>query len=102
MCTAPVEKRAWPVRYMTMFHMTNDSHQFWSRQRLQAEDAYPSAMSHWRKGESEWLPLYEGKMVQAFDHRAADVVVHSANIPPSSIVIPGKDRGTGTRAIARR
>ena len=27
----------------------------------------------------EWVPLYEGKMVQAFDHRAANVVVNLEN-----------------------
>ena len=27
-----------------------------------------------------WVPLYEGKMVQAFDHRAASVVVNPANL----------------------
>ena len=27
-----------------------------------------------------YLPLYEGKMVQAFDHRAASVVVNPKNL----------------------
>jgi hypothetical protein len=74
------EKWAWPVRYMTMFHMTNDSHLFWTRERLEQEGAYPSHLGRWRKGEREWVPLYEGKMVQAFDHRAADVVVNLENV----------------------
>jgi hypothetical protein len=74
------EKKVWPVRYMTMFHMTNDSRLFWTSERLEKEGAYPAGMGHWRKGEQEWVPLYEGKMVQAFDHRAADVVVNSANV----------------------
>ena len=75
-----VEKKAWPVQYLTMFHMTNDSHLFWSRERLEKDGAYPSGLSGWCKGKKEWLPLYEGKMVQAFDHRAADVLVNLANI----------------------
>jgi hypothetical protein len=75
-----IEKKAWPVQYMTMFHMTNDSHLFWSRERLEAEKAYIAGMGRWRKGDHEWLPLYEGKMVQAFDHRCADVVVNGENI----------------------
>ena len=74
------EKNAWPVRYMTMFHMTNDSELFWARERLEAGGAYPSTLGHWRKGDREWVPLYEGKMIQAFDHRAADVVVNPENI----------------------
>lgn len=68
------------MRYMTMFHMTNDSELFWTRERLEKEGAYPSELAHWRKGDREWLPLYEGKMVQAFDHRAADVVVNPDNV----------------------
>lgn len=37
---------------------------------------------HGRFEDSEgiWFPLYEGKMVQAFDHRAADVVVRDENL----------------------
>jgi hypothetical protein len=74
------ERKAWPVEYLTMLHMTNDSHLFWTRERLEAERAYPGALGRWRKGEEEWLPLYEGKMVQAFDHRAANIIVNLANV----------------------
>ena len=34
----------------------------------------------WKRGEELYLPLYEGKMVQAFDHRAASVVVNAKNL----------------------
>jgi hypothetical protein len=61
------ERRAWPVKYVTMFHMTNDSHLF-----LTAEEAG-------KLGEKA-VPLYEGKMVQMYDHRAADVVVNADNL----------------------
>jgi hypothetical protein len=74
------EKKAWPLRYLRMFDMTNDSHLFWTQERLGKEGAYPAGMGHWRKGEQEWIPLYEGKMVQAFDHRAADVVINPDNV----------------------
>ena len=63
--------------------MTNDSQLFWARERLEKEGAYPAGMGRWRKGEQEWLPLYEGKMVQAFDHRAADVVVNPRKHSPA-------------------
>ena len=36
--------------------------------------------NRWRRGEEVYLPLYEGKMVQAFDHRAASVVVNPENL----------------------
>ena len=75
-----VERRAWPVRYNTMFHMTNDSHLFRAAAELEAAGCYPIAGNRWKRGEEEWLPLYEGKMVQAFDHRAASVVVNPENL----------------------
>jgi hypothetical protein len=88
-----IEKKAWPVRYATMFHMTNDSHLFWTRERLEKEGAYPAALARWRKGDREWLPLYEGKMVQAFDHRAADVVVNLQNVHRPAQPEPIDDEG---------
>ena len=74
------ERRAWPVRYRTMFHMTNDSHLFRTAAQLDAEGFYPVDGNHWRRGEETCLPLYEGKMVQAFDHRAASVIVNPENL----------------------
>jgi hypothetical protein len=74
------EKKAWPVRYLRMFDMTNDSRLFWTREWLEKVSAYLSSLGRWRKGEREWVPLYEGKMVQAFDHRAADVIVNPENV----------------------
>ena len=74
------ERRAWSVRYNTMFHMTNDSHLFRTVADLEAAGCYPVAGNRWKRGEEEWLPLYEGKMVQAFDHRAASVVVNPENL----------------------
>ena len=74
------ERRAWPVRYHTMFHMTNDSHQFRTAAQLDNEGFYRVEGNRWKKGEEMYLPLYEGKMVQAFDHRAASVVVNPKNL----------------------
>ncbi len=74
------ERRAWPVRYNRMFDMTNDSHLFRTATELGAAGCYPVAGNRWKRGEEEWLPLYEGKMVQAFDHRAASVVVNPENL----------------------
>ena len=74
------ERRTWPVRYLRMFDMTNDSRLFWTRALLEKAGAYRVEAGRWRRGAEEWVPLYEGKMVQAFDHRAADVVVNAANL----------------------
>jgi hypothetical protein len=70
----------WPVRYMTMFHMTNDSGLFVKAAELEKQGAYRVGQHLWRKGLAQWLPLYEGKMVQAFDHRAASVSINAANL----------------------
>jgi hypothetical protein len=74
------EVRAWPVRYMTMFHMTNDSHLFRTRAEVVTkEQAHPIGGNRWQSAHGLWLPLYEGKMAQAFDHRAASVAVNPHN-----------------------
>ena len=71
---------AWPLTYHRMFDMTNDSYHFRTAERLQAEGFYPVAGHRWRKGGESYAPLYEGKMVQAYDHRAASVVVNPENL----------------------
>ena len=74
------ERRTWPIRYRTMFHMTNDSHLFRTGAQLDAEGFYPVEGNRWKRGDEFFLPLYEGKMVQAYDHRAASVVVNPENL----------------------
>ena len=72
--------KAWPVKYGTMFHMTNDSGLFRTRQELEEQEgAYPTGGNRFGSAAGEWVPLYEGKMVQAFDHRAASVVINPEN-----------------------
>ena len=56
------EGNPWGVSFMRMLDMTNDSSLF-HREALRTR-----------------LPIYEGKMVQAFDHRAASVVVNQENL----------------------
>ena len=74
------EVKAWPVKYSTMFHMTNDSGLFRTREELEEkEGAYPVGGNRFASPSGDWVPLYEGKMVQAFDHRAASVVVNLEN-----------------------
>lgn len=74
------ERKAWPVKYTTMFHMTNDSKLFVKREELIRDGWQSAELNRWRKGTAEAVPLYEGKMVQMYDHRAADVVVNAANL----------------------
>lgn len=74
------EARLYPVRYCTMFHMTNDSGLFHTQAELQAGGWYPVTGGKWKKGIAEMLRLYEGKMVQMYDHRAAGVTVNRDNL----------------------
>lgn len=72
--------RSWPVRYATIFHMTNDSHLFRTEAMLaEHEGAWRVEGNIWESAAGRWLPLYEGKMVQAFDHRAAGIVINPEN-----------------------
>ena len=76
-----IETRAWPVRYVRMFDMANDSQHFRTHKELEErEAAYPVGGNLWRSSEGDWVPLYEGKMVQAFDHRASGIVTISKNM----------------------
>ncbi len=71
----------WPIRYVRMFDMTNDSHLFRTRAELEGnEAAWNIGGNLFESAAGRWVPLYEGKMVQAFDHRAASIVVNEANM----------------------
>ncbi|SCF16255.1 Methyltransferase domain-containing protein [Micromonospora viridifaciens] len=64
----------WRVTFKaTMFHMTDDSDLFRSREQLEAE-GWELHGNVFVRGEERMLPLYEAKMVSFFNHRAADVV----------------------------
>ena len=74
------EQRAWPVKYVRMFDMTNDSNLFRTASQLDADGFYPVQGNKWKRSKELYVPLYEGKMVQAYDHRAASVVVKPDNL----------------------
>ena len=87
--------KAWPVRYATMFHMANDSGLFRTRRELEEkEGAWPVGGNRFASAAGEWAPLYEGKTVQAFDHRAADIVVNPDNLfrPGQQIAVPTAEK----------
>ena len=74
------DAKVWPIKYAAMFHMTNDSHLFLKASELERQGWQRAPLNRWAKGAEQAVPLYEGKMVQMFDHRAADVVVNAANL----------------------
>ena len=70
------EHRVWPIRYHTMFHMANASHLFRTAAQLQDEGFYPVQGNHWKRRKELYLPLYQGRMIHQFDHRASSVRVN--------------------------
>jgi hypothetical protein len=66
--------------YCNLFHMAADSGLFVTIEELNSRGAYPGADGSWRRGEETFVRLFEGKMVQAFDHRAASIGFYRDNI----------------------
>jgi hypothetical protein len=68
----------WAVTFFTMFHQTNDAEHFHPA-KVWEKRGYKLQGNMYTKMKKRALPLYEAKMVQAFDHRAASVLVAEAN-----------------------
>ena len=74
------EVKAWPVKYLRMLDMTNDSGLFRTRKELEdQEGAYPLGGNIYGSAAGNWVPLYEGKMIWHFNHRAASIIVNEEN-----------------------
>ena len=56
--------------------MTSDSHLFRTSDQLDAEGFYPVQGNRWKRGDDLYLPLYQGRMINQFDHRANSVRVN--------------------------
>ena len=73
--------KAWPVKYTRMFDMTNDSGLFRTRAELEEQEgAYPVGGNRFASPSGDWVPLYVGRMIHQFDHRAASVDVNAKNL----------------------
>ena len=73
--------KTWPVKYARMFDMTNDSDLFRTLQELEEkEKAYPLGGNRFGSPGGEWVPLYVGRMIHQFDHRAASVKVNPESL----------------------
>ncbi|WP_059758235.1 Eco57I restriction-modification methylase domain-containing protein [Thiobacillus denitrificans] len=75
-----VEQKVWPLRYVTMFHMTNDSDKFITRVELEKQGWQRAPLNRWTKGEAQAVPLYVGRMIYHYDHRASSVTVNEENL----------------------
>lgn len=68
----------WGLSFFTMFHQTNAAELFHTAETLKGMK-FKRDGAVWRKGKQVFLPLYEAKMIQMYDHRAASVVVNQEN-----------------------
>jgi hypothetical protein len=78
-------KTAWPlaqarIRYTCMFHMAADSERFNTIAKMEELGGYPADASRWVCSGKSLIRLFEGKMIQAFDHRAASSSFYESNI----------------------
>lgn len=68
----------WDIKFFTMFHQTNDAAHFKPASHWEKK-GYTLSAGIYTSGKKRALPLYEAKMVQAYDHRAASVIVKDGN-----------------------
>ena len=67
-------RNPWGIRFVRMLDQTNDAELFKDAEALRKEGCRQES-NRWVRGNMTFLPLYEAKMVQAYDHRAASVKV---------------------------
>ncbi|MEU4836854.1 Eco57I restriction-modification methylase domain-containing protein [Nocardia testacea] len=60
----------WGIKFMTMFHMSNDSGLFHTRDELE-QDGWALRGNVFEREGRRMLPLYEAKMIHHYDHRWA-------------------------------
>ena len=73
-------RHVWPFKFLRMFDMTNDSSLFYTAAQLEEKGYYRVKGNRWQKGEKLYLPLYQGRMIWQFDHRANSVRVNLENL----------------------
>jgi hypothetical protein len=81
--------KIWPIKYIQMFNITSDSDKLLTEFELKSKGYYPINNCKWKKGDEIYTPLFEGKMIQAYDHRAAKVIVN-----PNNLNRPGQPQNT--------
>jgi len=65
----------WQTQFLSMFHMSNDSGLFRTQNQL-TEEGWLLDGNRFFKQDRCYLPLFEGKMVDAYNHRYASVIVN--------------------------
>ena len=90
----------WGVQFRQgLFNMTSDSHLFHTREQLEA-DGGQSTGNDFRKDGTEYLPLYEAKLIHHFDHRWAWMIdIIDAPCYPCGTVRNAPYNVNGTRSM---
>ncbi|MBE8157958.1 MAG: restriction endonuclease, partial [Betaproteobacteria bacterium] len=70
----------WPVKYVRLLDLTNDSALFRTKGKLTKSGYYLSEGSRYKQGKEICLPLYVGRMAWHFNHRANSVRVNPDNV----------------------
>ncbi len=79
------EQKAWPVKYLRMFDMTNDSGKFMKPEELERGGWQRAPLGRWRRGKEDALPLYVGRMIHQYDHRSASVDLNEDNLKVATL-----------------
>lgn len=75
------DKLRWPVTFHQMLNRSTDESKFKTVDQLERDEgAFRISNNQYQSSQDQWIPVYEGKMVQAYDHRAADIVVNTKNV----------------------
>ena len=79
----------WPVRQCAMLHMTNDAKHFRTARELDEARYYRARGNIFQRGGDRVLPLYTGRMIHHFNHRA-----NSVERSPGGVLYPHASRET--------
>ena len=89
------KEKAYSVRFKQgLFNMTSDSALFRTAEQLEAEGCYRVPGHRYRRGEEQWAPLYQGRMIHHFDHRANAVGFNPESLdnPYTSVEVSDEER----------
>lgn len=81
----------WGLKFLAMFHMTNDSGMFRTRGELVAA-GWEQQGNRFANGGKLMLPLYEAKMVYTFNHRSGSYEDFKSGERPHRLPLPSEER----------
>ena len=82
------EDHAFRVQLTRMFSMGSNADLFSTAAQLEQDGWYRITNGRYRHGNDEHLPLYQGRMLHHFDHRAAGVDANPENRTKAFVTIP--------------